>query len=345
MTYTTTLCNFCQQEYSSWPGSFKKHQNSCKKLYDNKESILKLYDIGISIEKLSNDYIVTPSTMRRFFKENDKNVLISRNEVNHDFFKQENYVKYWLLGLISADGNIKSRYAWSISQSDDHGRLLVEYVKGIIGHTNKIYQCKTVGADAHTIHVSSEEMVKDLAGCGIMERKSLIIKFPDIPKLENMKSYIIGYIDGDGSIGVYDNGKGSNYLCISFVGNKKFMDKCISQIPMKPSTYRKIDNVYEARWTGEKAVVFGDWLYSEPPDYEHTKYKNFISYINRDVDCKWSRYNKIYLELGERLFKESPMLLCNEVEPTFQTLYSWRKNPKTIKKIGNFYCDLSYDHS
>jgi hypothetical protein len=340
MTHHTTICEFCQQEYSSRPGSFKKHQTSCKKLYDSKELIFKMYDAGRSAENLSKDYAVTSSTMRRFFRENNREVLVSRNKVNHNFFKQENAEKYWLLGLISADGNVKSKYAWNLSQSNDHGRTLIEHVASIIGHTNKIGEYKTSGSNVHTISISSEEMVKDLSNHGIKERKSLTIKFPDIPKLEYLKSYIIGYVDGDGSIGVYDNGKGSKYISISFVGNKEFMDKCVSCIPFRPSSYNKIDNVYEARWTGEKAVIFGDWLYSSPPRYKHTKYKIFYNYINKYTDCKWSKYNKIYFELGNRLFEESPMSLCKEFDLPFQTLYKWKENLKNVKIIGQYYCNL-----
>lgn len=333
-------CQYCDSEFSSRTSSLKRHLNVCSKLYNHKKDIIESYNEGISVEKLKIIYNVDRRSMVNFLKNNNIDILISRNTVNHNYFKTKTSEMYWLLGLIASDGCVTNKFNWTISQSKDSGFQIISYIKSIINHSNKICTLKTIGNLTHRIGVSSEEMVSDLKSYGIVPKKTFSLDLPEFENEEYFKSYLRGYIDGDGCVGIYTNKKNSTYLCINFVGNEKFINSCVDKIPFNFSSKVKKGNVYELRYNGEQAVLFGNWLYSNNKLFKYYKYNNFKSYMAMNHEPKWSYYNRIYNEIKSRIYTGNVNSLSKEYNIPFQTIYHWKKNPKNIVKIDNLYCSF-----
>ncbi len=334
----TKTCKFCNKEIGAFPAAFARHNKVCEKLYSNEEYIISSYNNGKSITSLCKEFSFDCKMIRRFLTDNNVTILNSRNTVNHHFFKTKTSEMFWLLGLIASDGCIKSKYSWGISQSGSRGLKLIQYINSIINSSNKIYTSETIGKDAHQINISSEEMVKDLAKYGIFPRKTHTFNLPEFECEEHFKSFIRGYIDGDGCVGVYSNIEGCEYLSISFVGNKSFIDSCVSKLPFKISSTTKLSGVWDIRYTGEKSIIFGNWVYSNNSLYSHYKYEKYMDYISEKKDLLWSNYNKIYMDIKHRLLSENIPMLAKDIGVHFQTLYNWKNNPKNIVNINGFYC-------
>jgi hypothetical protein len=245
--YDTIKCEICQGIFKNHKGSLNKHQKMCSKLQKNKTNIIFEYSKGLSSFNISKKYNIDSKYIRKLLKENGFLNLNSRNKVNRDFFKTKTNEMYWLLGLIASDGCIHNDNLWGISQSGESGKKLVEYIKNILNHSNKIYCSKTIGENAYSIKISSSEMIYDLKNrYNIKEQKTKDLKF-DIQIFEQneeyFKSFLRGYIDGDGCVGVYDNGKGIKTLNIGFVGTEKYIEEIEKHIKIKCSSKSKLKNV------------------------------------------------------------------------------------------------------
>ena len=154
---------------------------------------------------------------------------------NKDFFKEWTEEMAYVLGLMMADGYVftnprGSRY-FGITLTD---RELVEKVRAILGSNHKIgvYQPKNVKwKTRYILQIGSKEAVEDLYKLGVVEKKSLIIKFPSNIPDRFLRHFIRGYFDGDG--GVYlkshwrkDRKKFYWYFQVYFVSkNKIFLEE------------------------------------------------------------------------------------------------------------------------
>jgi len=265
----------------------------------------------------------------------------TKNKINHSFFSEMGPIQFWLLGFLAADGSVKKTGRISIYQSGQEGLDIITKIASLINHTNKIYKSETIGRDSFGIDFSSDIFLEVLAKYNIVNNKTHGYSLPDFKNIEDFRFFLLGYIDGDGSIGVYDNGKGSVYLKASFVGTKQFVSECVNKIPIDCSGLVSIcdGRLLDSQWSGESALAFCDWLYSDiqniPKHYKYNKYQNFIS---SNVSLVWSDFNKIKFLAGNELFDLKPQEFAKKYGINWRTVYSWRKEPQSIiKKIGNYF--------
>jgi hypothetical protein len=145
--------------------------------------------------------------------------------INEDFFKVWTHDMAYAFGFWLADGHIyngwrrnkKTKYVFGISQCEQY--ILEEILKAMMSnypiHTEK----KEVGTTSYRFLIESEEIVKDIIALGGEYKKSLISKFPNVPK-DFLPDFIRGLWDGDGS--AFISGK---RCCATFsCGSKKFID-------------------------------------------------------------------------------------------------------------------------
>ena len=155
-----------------------------------------------------------------------------KHKVNDFYFSElTNQNCYWG-GFIAADGNIsKSNKSLTISlqKTDDH------HLQTFLDHLNsnyKIHYGQSKGQyDYAYINICSEQISNDLEKqFNIVPAKSLILKEPNIDweKKELIDSYIIGLIDGDGSIGWQKVKNKSDRFYIHIVGTPEVLNfvKC-----------------------------------------------------------------------------------------------------------------------
>jgi predicted DNA-binding protein YlxM (UPF0122 family) len=116
-------------------------------------------------------------------------------DINEDFFNSWSPEMAYVLGLLITDGCISKSGAVSLCIND---RELLEKVKVAMGSEHNIVVSKHQKG-LHYFHFARENMVKKLIELGVIPKKSLVVKFPEVPG-EYMPDFIRGVFDGDGSV-------------------------------------------------------------------------------------------------------------------------------------------------
>lgn len=161
---------------------------------------------------------------------------------NKDFFAVPNTLNSYWAGFIAADGCVTNgKLTIGIAPKDQ--RHIERFVSDI-SYTGKIYYRDSVVTAA----ISCKQYIKHLKdNFNITERKSLTLQPPNINNETLVASYIIGLIDGDGSISFKREGN----VCITIYGTrfilqwvKEYFDKWT-----KPTNYKKseVRDVNDAR--------------------------------------------------------------------------------------------------
>lgn len=253
-----------------------------------------------------------------------KKGIFLRYNVNDHFLDKMTYESAWLMGLLAADGCIIDGKRICIAQSHSAGKQLIKYVKNLLDFAGNIRHDMNV--DNYFLQVTSPLLVKQLNKYGIVSRKSTILKFPKMPE-KFIKSFIRGYFDGDGSVGIYNNGKGSRNLIASFVGTEQFIFECRKYIPIKanPLKIKRCQNLYELRWNGKKAIEFCNWLFSSSELFSYYKKKKFNDYMNKRND-KFTKYENVHkkvIDLYEQgmIRWQIALKVKNFIAP--RTVYKW----------------------
>lgn len=254
--------------------------------------------------------------------------------VNDHFFDEIGESQAWLLGLLASDGNVNDTHRVSISQSGKGGLRTIKYIKGLLETNARIisYEPKLKGYHCNTSYgmgFTSKPICEKLSEFGIIPRKSLIYKYPTETLPNNLfLSFIRGYIDGDGSVSVCDNGRGSKYLQISYVGTRDFVEQSSQYFDIKPgiSKIKAAKNCYCVYFTGKKAYEIGKQIYSLNAElYTGQKYKAFKKYSSNIMSVSWFKIQQRRLKAIEFFKKDiSVMEIASMLDESFQTVYEWR---------------------
>lgn len=208
--------------------------------------------------------------------------------LNHGIFAEGTADSRWLAGLIAADGSVsRDLRRWSVAQSGDDGRALVEHVRSLIRHTASVSTTQPPsGRPSHGIHVGSPAMVADLVSrYRIMPVKTLTYEWPDLGPAA-ASAFLRGYIDGDGCTAVYRTPQGNPMLHLSFVGTPAFIKGAVQVIPAQGRVIRieRCANLSELRFTGRHAWAACQWIYADPDLYESRKCGVFHTYATSIPD-------------------------------------------------------------
>jgi len=141
-------------------------------------------------------------------------------DINENFFSSWSSEMAYVLGLIATDGCVSKSGTVSLCIND---KDLLEKVRRVMGSEHKICQSKHQEG-LYCFHFARPRLVNDLAGLGILPRKSLNIKFPAVPDAF-LIDFIRGVFDGDGS--VFFDKRSKNYpIRTKFTGSsKEFIEK------------------------------------------------------------------------------------------------------------------------
>lgn len=204
----------------------------------------------------------------------------------------ENFFTTWsnemayVLGFIAADGCIMfgKRNSGVIEITlAEKDKPHLEKIRKILNVPQKIYYKKTnYGTDACRLTIGCLKMAKDINEIGITPKKSLTMKWPNIPE-EYIPHFIRGYIDGDGCIEIIQSKTSSNLnLRCSILGTKEFLNhikEYFSKIYGDEigSLYAS-GNYYVLSYSGiNSSLKFCDWIYSNSTDTTRLerKYKTY----------------------------------------------------------------------
>jgi hypothetical protein len=245
---------------------------------------LKRFSSKMSFKKMSKEHFVnrTPTSLQ---KKAVKLGLISgfrskKWTFDENFYKTPNLVNSYYAGNFAADGYLKFRgnstmYILSINTKDieilNGFKKASQFGGNIRSYQRKNYLKETL-KDVSTIALTGIQPWKNdlYENFGITEKKTLRLEPPNLLG-KNLFAYIIGYIDGDGTIyyrerspnqrGVGIRVYSSNYKIINWIYG--VLSKVLKErnIEVTTNIYKKTGkNCYEIRFSGLGGAVLIDFF-------------------------------------------------------------------------------------
>lgn len=236
----------------------------CKFLYEHyKMPIYKIAMLNGVSDATMRSYLIKHNVKLRGHR-------CGKNSENDYFEKIDSSDKAYFLGLIFADGNIRSisnsKKCFSICLTKNDSYLLEIFNKYAnfnvrLGESHKEDKSKS----RMYISIYSLKIFNDLYNLGVEENKSRKnIYFPKIPK-KYYSHFIRGYFDGDGI--AYS--KGYIGFCGSYTLLKEIHSILIENLKINnvKITYNKFNNIYYMTWASKKdcSKIF-NYLYKDKKD-------------------------------------------------------------------------------
>ena len=223
-----------------------------------------------------------------------------RIRVNVDYFKKWSANMSYLLGFILADGCIIQGTYKGYSDSLKFGvqskdRDILEKIKSELKSEHKLSQNK----NAIHLCITSQEIVDDLKGLGIIYRKSLNEIVPKVPS-KYAKDFIRGIVDGDGSLW-FDK---RNYPTLSVSGGENTLRFIRDHFFTKFKLYSKLSRrtysedikkyLYQISYRCSSAKKLIEYLYADAKLYLNRK--QTVSLKCLDVNIKIRQNSKYRLK-------------------------------------------------
>ena len=205
-------------------------------------------------------------------------------EVEDNYFSELTNENCYYAGFIAADGNVdqtKTRLTIGLSTKDK--TFLEKFLQDLKADYN-IYEGEKDGFVNNSITITSSNICYDLEyNFNIVPNKSLIYSPPNL-KDSFLDCFIMGLIDGDGTIGFSKRKEGTqDSLYISIVGTyntvnlvKSRFDEILKKKTSKLYQRNKDKNFYQYRISDKSARLIFTYFY--------TKYPNISK-----LDRKWSK--------------------------------------------------------
>lgn len=224
-----------------------------KLIYNNyTEDIQDLYSKGLECKEIATKLNLHSTTVSRIaktininFHKGNKNRRL--HSINEDFFSViNNEEKAYFLGLLYADGCIVllNKRSWQMKLGLwEKDKYILEYLNKLLFKNPDLHNISTRISNKPsvqnfcTFNIYSKKICDDLQRLGCVQRKSLILEFPqNIPK-NLVHHFIRGYFDGDGCFIGRKTG-----FCISFnfVSSNNFisgLQKQLLEFGIKSQTY------------------------------------------------------------------------------------------------------------
>lgn len=235
--------------------AFLHYMVICSHICMNKNisDIINLYNDGYSLRTLSKIFNISSQTLSKRLRFN--NVLIrsaydfsitstdNRKIYTFDksFFQKDSVELAYMMGFILADGNLyyskKHNYARLSININQKDNLILEYFKKISSYTKNIVVCSDT-TQRKLFYTDPIFRNIDFSKWGCVPNKTYYPAKLNI-SFDYLKPFIIGYIDGDGSITC----KKGKYK-FNIVGNKFTIDQIVNYINL-------LDQKYNFEWHWE----------------------------------------------------------------------------------------------
>jgi len=212
-------------------------------------------------------------------------LIFRKHTVNEKYFPHWSERMAYLLGFIYADGNIawdsaKGYYSLTITASEkdkDH----LEKIRKVLQSTKPLLYGEST--KSYRLIVNNKKICRRLMKLGVFPRKSLIIKFPQILQ-KYIRSFIRGYIDGDGSVKYFARKRSPYFEVTISSGSKKFIaslkDKIHLNLNINSVITKSGMNCYLLRYSCKRGLKLAEWLYQDADFYiirKFNKYQEAIS--------------------------------------------------------------------
>ncbi len=160
--------------------------------------IAELYNVSrTAIYKKLNKYGLRQRSKSEARLEAQKQGKLSQQffDIDENFFTRWSPGMAYALGLLITDGCVSKSGTVSLCLND---KELLEKVKYAMRAEHNITASMRQNG-LYCFRFTRENMVRDLCELGVVPSKSLVVKFPDVPR-EYLSDFIRGVFDGDGSV-------------------------------------------------------------------------------------------------------------------------------------------------
>lgn len=270
-------------------------------LVQDKE-IVSLYISGYSKEMLKHKYGVSQTVIDRVIRESGirprdnshKKRYYSINEYYFDEINTQN--KAYILGLLYSDGtNYRPCNLIKIALQDRDASILDSIrVELCSNHPIKIDKLSLKNPnwrDSHIYTIVNKHMSEQLEKLGVVQKKSLVLTFPQWLPNNLVPHFLRGYLDGDGHI---ETGKA---MFVTLAGTEDFCHDVKTYLSDNYSIESSIYNTANKdsvtkllNICGMKNIkTFLDLLYKDAILYIPRKYEAYIDICNRisNSPAKW----------------------------------------------------------
>lgn len=219
-------------------------------LYTKSQIYSFCYHRGLKIKKLSPQEISAQQS---------KNAR--KYHINQDYFKTWSSNMAYMLGFWFADGCIYGGKMFDITTHTKDKYILKQFAKELQYEGNiQDY----VDRQAARINFSCVVIYDDIVALGGTERKSLTVRFPNVPD-KYLADFVRGYFDGDGSVwNVKGNRINTSFAC----GSKVFLDKLLiilrERAGVEGGSYDA--NSMSLRFGNKDSIKIGNFLYKNNPE-------------------------------------------------------------------------------
>lgn len=216
-------------------------------------------------------------------------------KVNDDYFSKWSSDMAYILGFWFADGYMRKTvdncYLFNFKQ---HKRDLY-LLENIRSKMESNYPISFInGTNCYSFTINSKKIYEDIIKLGGSERKSLTVKFPDVPK-EYLPDFIRGYFDGDGTISSSNENFG--YVASFCSGSRKFiysLKKIVGSIGIKTKMYaqrvKKGTLMFGERRLKKDCVVY--YLSLSPTNAKLLRNYMYKTQSKLKMIRKWERFVK-----------------------------------------------------
>ena len=193
--------------------------------------------------------------------------------VNDNYFKKWKPNMAYIFGFWIADGNmgrsglisrpLSRSYVFNITQNKKDKYLL----EAMLREMDSNYPLST-NNNCYVFRINSKTIYDDIVRLGGEERKSLTVKFPNIPD-KYLSDFIRGLWDGDGTI--YYNKRSRCYVSTYYSGSRDFISGLYwalkKNIPnLGGSIFNGTDNDHRLQFKKNDTVRLREFIYQEPLD-------------------------------------------------------------------------------
>jgi hypothetical protein len=253
------------------------------------DSMIRLYTIEkCNTYDIGNKLNLSATTVQSYLKKVGIQPSHQKYKFNEHYFnKIDTPNKAYFLGLIYADGCVfPKKNSCVIKLTKEDGYILEEFKKEVDSqkplHYTKskpITGTQYIGKAQSKLELNSKILIQDLISLGVVQNKSLILKFPQ--NMPFIKDFIRGYFDGDGCI--YNS---QNRIMLNFVGSEEFC-KGLSNfleselnIPTTPKQDNRGNSWYFYILRIKDVIKFCEYIYSDKDCIKlNRKYEKFINYM------------------------------------------------------------------
>lgn len=223
---------------------------------------------------------------------------VDRNYFNHVDTKEKAYI----LGLMYSDGNVwKDSFTLCLKYND---KYILELIASELKSTGPLNFRKggkntnnTNRSDAWILRIHDKDFVSTIKKLGIVERKTSKLQFPYWLNKKLWAAFILGLLDGDGSVSIYKNN-----LKVNIAGAKNMTNDikniAISELQIPSRLYfpSNSNGTVVNFDSSPRSLKFLNWLYSNPPKFFfRRKFEIYKKSLEHILQSKYSKKDTLAL--------------------------------------------------